>query len=446
MSERLNRMMRLFREQEDELNGRVRQAEEGFRKGTATIHVSDASGAPVPGVRLTVRQKSHEFQHGANLFMLGQLDEERNARYEDAFRRAFNTATLPFYWNGIEPEEGKTRYAADSPNLYRRPAPDLCLEYCEANGITPKLHCLNYDNWTPPWAPYDAKTIRALVEKRMREIASRYADRIPGIEVTNEYMLFSPGRQIDRPERHNTDQYFTEDIIEWSFERARHYFPDNELIINEAAVWGEHFKYNRSGYYMQIERALRKGVSIDTVGIQNHIMVTPDTEARQVDTMCNPEYIWRVLDQYADFGLPIQITEISVSAGTDDSEGEELQAQLLYNLCRTWFAHPAVKGAIYWNLPDGCAYVQKGMRNENIYHAGLLRSDMSEKPAYKALVNLFQKEWHTEAETGAGDDGTARFRGFYGDYDVTLTLPDGRRAQKTLSLKKDGLNRFRFTL
>ncbi len=445
MSERLNVMLRLFRAQEDELNERVRQAEEGFRKGTATIRVADASGAPVPGVRLTLRQKNHEFQHGANLFMLKQLDEEKNALYEEKFRGAFNLATLPFYWNCIEPTEGKTRYAADSESIYRRPAPDLCLTYCEANGITPKLHCLNYDRWTPAWTPCGLGDMRRLLTKRMREIAERYAGRIPGIEVTNEFLV---GSMIDNPERHNTALYTDPEVIEWSFETARRFFPENELIINDTGALWQNFRYNRSEYYMQIERALRKGAPIDTIGMQNHIMTTPETEASRVDTMYNPRHIWRVLDQYADFGLPVQLTEISISAGTDDSEGEELQAQLLYNLYRTWFAHPAVKGAIYWNLPDGYAYVNtfNPSWDENVFHAGLIRHDLSEKPAYRTLVDLFQKEWHTEAETGTGDDGTAAFRGFYGDYDVTLILPDGRRLQKALSLRTDGLNKFRFTL
>ncbi|HML48759.1 MAG TPA: glycoside hydrolase family 10, partial [Clostridia bacterium] len=80
--------------------------------------------------------------------------------YKDLFRQVNNLATLPFYWRDLEPEQGKPRFAADSPKAYRRPAPDLCLAYCEANGITPKAHCLMYDQFTPDWVPNETGTIR----------------------------------------------------------------------------------------------------------------------------------------------------------------------------------------------------------------------------------------------------------------------------------------------
>ena len=57
---------------------------------------------------------------------------------------------------------------------------------------------------------------------------------------------------------------------------------------------------------------------------------------------------------------------------------------------------------------------------ENIFRGGLLRFDMSKKPAYDMIKNLFTERWitNTEAETNGG--GTAKFRGFYGDYTITV--------------------------
>ena len=68
------------------------------------------------------------------------------------FKEYFNLATVPFYWKDLEPEDGKPRYDKNSPKIYRRPAPDLCMDYCEQNGVAPKLHCLVYNSWTPEWA------------------------------------------------------------------------------------------------------------------------------------------------------------------------------------------------------------------------------------------------------------------------------------------------------
>ena len=103
---------------------------------------------------------------------------------------------------------------------------------------------------------------------------------------------------------------------------------------------------------------------------------------------------------------------------------------------------------IYWNIVDGFAHVSKFKPdwNENYYRGGLIRNDFTPKPAYNALVDLFTKKWHTEASVTTGDDGAASFRGFYGDYDAVITLPDGRTFTEALSLKSDGLNKFRFIL
>ena len=85
---------------------------------------------------MEIRQTGHEFKFGANLFMLDEFEsEEKNRIYREKFPEAFNLATVPFYWNDLEPEEGKPRYAADSPKIYRRPAPDLCVAYCKEKGI-----------------------------------------------------------------------------------------------------------------------------------------------------------------------------------------------------------------------------------------------------------------------------------------------------------------------
>lgn len=63
--------------------------------------------------------------------MLDEFEtEEKNRAYREVFKDTFNLATVPFYWSDLEPERGKPRYTADSPKIYRRPATDLCVDYC----------------------------------------------------------------------------------------------------------------------------------------------------------------------------------------------------------------------------------------------------------------------------------------------------------------------------
>ena len=131
MSDR-RKILDLFEEQDEYVKEKIAYGIEKYRKGDAKIIVTDENGNPIPNAKIKVKQRSHEFRFGANIFMLDELEtDEKNELYKKYFADTFNMATLPFYWRSIEPEKGKPRYAKDSPKIYRRPAPDLCMEFCE---------------------------------------------------------------------------------------------------------------------------------------------------------------------------------------------------------------------------------------------------------------------------------------------------------------------------
>lgn len=440
--ERKKTALKYFEEQKRYIEDRISLGIEQNRKGFAMLRVRNRDGRPIKNIRLSAVQENHEFKHGANLFMLEELEtKEKNNIYKECFKEVFNLATLPFYWKDLEPEQGRPRFEKDSPRVYRRPAPDLCLEYCEENKIVPKAHCLNYMPWSPAWVPDDIDGTKELLDKRFHELADRYGDQIAGWEVINETMEVKGEK--DR-------RLFREpDVVEWSFDRARRYFKNNQLIINEAsgAVW-EQFKYNRSAYYMQIERALLNHASIDTIGMQYHMFYPREEEGICIEQMGNPEKLFAVLDQYGKLNKPIQITEVTIPAYSKDEEDEEIQAELLKGLYSIWFSHEAVEAIIYWNMVDGyAAFAPQGdmAAGENYYHGGLLRFDMSQKPAYKVIKDLFQKEWHTEASCVTDEDGRAMFKGFYGRYILTFEA-EGEMIEKEIDLSKKASNHFEIVL
>ncbi len=412
-------VLKNFEKYKDETAERVKCGIEQNRKGYARFKIRDKDGNPVAGVKIRAKQKRHEFLHGANLFMLDELEtEKKNEQYKENFRNAFNEATLPFYWSDLEPIEGKPRFAKDSPKIYRRPAPDLCLEFCEKNGITPKSHCLTYFNFQPDWVDKnDISDMKMKLEKRYKELSERYAGRINGWEVINE--LFC----TQDPWNKNTF-FRADDVLDWNFRLAEKYFAGNELIINEASqVWQwKHFAYTRSGYYQMIKQGIEKSLRIDTVGMQFHMFFSREGEKQHVTDMYNPKTLFAVMDTYERLGKPLQITEITIPAYSDSAEDEQVQAELIEQLYSIWFSHKAVEAIIYWNLPDGyAAFAPQGdmTSGENIYHGGLIRFDMSKKPAYDMIHHLFHERWITDTETETDADGNAVFKGFYGDYEIT---------------------------
>ena len=288
----------------------------------------------------------------------------------------------------------------------------------------------------PAWAKGSLDWEKQCLEKRFRELSERYSRKIPMWEVTNE--TFWDRRKL-------TEFYMQPDFIEWNFALAENYFPANKLIINEthSLVWSpEFFHHFRSPYYLQIERAILKGARIDSIGMQFHMFYPREQEVRETADYYDPEQLYEVMDIYAQLGKPLQITELTVPAYSNDHEDEAIQAEIIRNLYRIWFSHPAMEGIIYWNLPDGYAYnalpgdMTKG---ENAYYGGLLRYDLTPKPAYYIIRDLFQKEWHTELPLEA-EDGEFSFKGFYGDYDLKITV-DSKVFTRGIHLGKGLINR-----
>lgn len=319
--------------------------------------------------------------------------------------------------------------------IYRRPTPDLCLEWCERHGIEPKAHILNYPNHTPAWAVGDVRREKLLLAKRFRELSERYAQRVRMWEVTNETLCDAHAG--------TADLYRADDLVEWSFKTAEQFFPGNELIINEAhsRIWDDTwFKRNRSPYYMQIERALLKGARIDAVGLQFHMFhADAAVAARNAKTFYDPQRLFDVLETYAAFGKPLQITELTIPAYSNDPGDEAVQAEILRELYRIWFSVRGMEAIIYWNLPDGyAAGAEPGdySHGENKYYGGLCRFDMSPKPAYRVIRELFEKEWRSNVDAEAA--GRYVFRGFYGTYDATFTA-NGQTVRKELHLSREKL-------
>ena len=440
MGEDRRKVLEKFEANRQELERSVQAGIEQYRKGGAVVKAVDSEGKPIAGAKVTVRQKNHAFRYGANLFMLDELETpEKNEKYKEAFKRIFNMATLPFYWSDLEPEEGKPRYAKDSPKIYRRPAPDLCMEYCKQNGIEPREHALAYDNFFPEWL-YDADIfkIKKKYEQRCAEISARYGSDIRTIEVTNE-TWWAQGK---------TAIYNDPDFVEYSFKTARKYFGANELSINEyPGVWEDNARTD-DRYYMQIENALMKGAEIDAIGMQYHMFHSADKEYEKTRRYYDPKHLRAIMDLYGRFNKPIQITEITVPAYSNKPEDEQLQAEIIRWLYSIWFSHPNVEQIIYWNLVDGyAAYAPQGdmTSGENRFYGGLMRFDLTPKPAYDMIDNLFNKEWRTNLDIEANADGETSFRGFYGDYELSVQSGN-KTVTKTVTLSKDGKNEFTVTL
>lgn len=415
----------------DELNERNQKGIEKYRKGTFTLNFSQEGKK-----KITIRQTKHKFLFGSTGFMIGCFENaEKEEKFKELFSALFNQAVVPFYWDSLEPEEGKLRFHKDSENIYRRPAPDFVLEFCHKYGIEPKAHCLLWDYLIPEWLnKYSVKDRKKIIERRFCEIAQEYGDKIPSFDIINE----SASNY-----RHGKDVLF-ENYNEFALKLGGKYFPNNIKIINEAcqAVW---YDYACEGKYMafnmQLKDLLRRKMPIDEIGLQYHIFVEKNQVENDhfTDVFLNAKNMVEALDIYDQFDLPIHISEITIPCYTGKiAENEQIQAEITKIWYETWFATRNMKSIVWWNMVDGyAAFAPLGSEEgENRYGGGLVRFDMSKKPSYEVLDTLINREWKTNKEV-LTEENKITFRGFYGEYEIQVETASGKKKQ-TVLLHKDG--------
>lgn len=375
------------------------------RKADATVQVVDASGNPVAGAKVGIEQTRHAFLFGCNIFCWGRLnDPARESAYRQQFAELLNYATLPFYWPNHEPRRGEPQHSRA----------EQVAHWCRQQGILTKGHPLAWNFADPAWLPDDLDEIRRLQMARIDDCVSRFAGLIDRWDVVNEATHFEREEFAKRRAPKMSAMWQKTGRIEFArecFAHARKANPKAILVIND---------YRTDKAYERVVEQLADAEGrrmYDVIGIQSH-MHGGAWPSRQ---------IWDVCQRFARFGVPLHFTETTILSGErkwDDRprgawpstpDGEAYQAREVARFYTMLFSHPTVQAITWWDFSDAQAW--KGAP------AGLVRRDMSPKPAYQELMKLVKGKWWTRAaaETDAG--GNAAFRGFLGEYAVTVGVP-----------------------
>lgn len=402
------------------------------RQGDFELVFLNEKGERVNGISAEIKMEKIDFNFGANIFMLGEYDdEEKNKKYEQYFCNLFNSATVPLYWEGTEPKKDYLRYDKGTErDVYRRPPVDDIVEFCKKNKLRMKGHPLFWHEFVPVWLPRDYSELKPYIEKRFFQISERYKNDIECFDVVNEpsrvYDVYMRDRGTGRP-------YILpeKDYCVWLFDLANKYFPTNKLILNDTvgASFSE-FRGEYSGYYLNIKDLLSRGVRIDEIGLQCHC------GQKEPENVYDVERLYNVLDTYASLGKPINISEISIPSKFFGEKDEELQAELAKQLYKVCFSHESVTGLTWWNLPDdGVLTTKRVAGDENIPSTALIDENYNPKLAYKVLDELINKEWKTDVNC-MSTDSIIKFRGFFGEYRLNIQY-NGKRVEKTIKLTKN---------
>jgi GH35 family endo-1,4-beta-xylanase len=390
------------------------------RRGTVNVTVLGPDGHPIAGRVVTVAQQRHAFAFGNIGFdfvrLVGGPDSSEAEGVEgfggssgigldalgELWLDLFNTAMLPFYWGRYEPRRG-------DPDVQRLTA---TARWFASHGVTVKGHPLVWHTVQPEWLlGLDLDEVESLLRGRIRDLVSGFSGLIDTWDAINEAVImpvFENGENAITPLARARGRIA---MVRLAFEEARAANPAATLVLNDFDL--------TSAYETLIEGVLEAGVRIDAIGLQTHMHQGYRGE----------EYMHKMLDRFARYGLPLHMTETTLVSGdlmppeirdlndyqipswpTTD-EGEARQADEIVRHYRSLVEHPAVQSINYWGITDDGAWLGAPV--------GLIRSDGTKKPSYDALAGLIKGEWWVPpTEMRTDENGTVVVQGFYGDYTV----------------------------
>ena len=358
----------------------------GHRKGTLVVHAQ-------PGQHVVVEQTRHAFPFGTALSrnaFNGKMDPADRDLYFKTLLDNFNSAVHENALKWPQMQESAER-SADFATA------DRMLGWCEAHGLGMRGHTVLWakGHRVQSWVKeLENEELREATRQRVQDVVERYAGRLRGIDLNNE--MLDASFYVDR---------LGEEIRPQLFRWAAEADPDAVLFVNENDILnGNAEKLDR--YVELIRGLLEAGAPVGGIGLQGHLGDEPP----------DPERYREVLDRLAQFGLPIWITEFDVRSGD-----EALKAEVLTQLYRVAFEHPAVEGIMMWGFWGG----RHWYNNPNTIpgYTSLWSEDWEQTPSAVAYRKLVFSDWWTRAEGATDDRGGFEVSAFAGKY---LVWVDGR--------------------
>lgn len=401
----------------DALLARAHSNIEQHRQSPLTILVTTDQNRPSVGVTIEIEQMRHSFLWGCNLFGWAIPGEPMlEAAYRKRFAALFNFATLGFYWNFYEPEQGRPRHALT----------DAVLRWCQTHDITCKGHPLAWANIADPsWLPTDAEGIHAASLGRVRDLVSRFRGRIDYWDVVNEpsLLLWASTKLGAWAQAVGTQSFVRQHLL-----AARAANPNATLLVNEVIT--PYPSYSLLKALREDDKPL-----FDAVGIQSHMHHPGPWPLGPM---------WELCERFAELDTPLHFTEFTILSAPITAQGpveptaasERTQADQMVQRYTLLFGHPAVQAVTWWDLSDRGAWQSAP--------GGLLRADMSPKPAYEKMQELIRKQWWTSIQTTTDAQGQFTCRAFHGRHKITIRLPDGRAFSREMDCAPQRPNKLRF--
>lgn len=258
----------------------------------------------------------------------------------------YNRSDYLTYWNGVTAENsckwGSVEALRDFMTWTNA---DKTYNFAKKNHMSFRYHAIAWGSQYPSWiTTLSPEDFQAEIEEYMAAIAQRYP-LIDQIDVLNENMHINTWNK----QEHSAGMpYFRAgmggpgetgyDWAIWLFEKARHYFPNSKLVINDFELETNNAGLNE---ILDLVKVLRDRGLIDGIGTQAHYF--------NIDGI-STSALQNALNNMAKSGIPIYVTEMDMKGKTDSEAG---QLTSYKNAFPVYWNHPAVAGITLWGYVEG---------------------------------------------------------------------------------------------
>ena len=389
------------------------------RKSAARVQVMGADGRPLYDAGYRIGQTNSLFRFGVSLPPFLPAGEGAvpphtlrppplSAAQLDRVRDVFNFSVIAesAWWSNLEPHEGQPRF--DDLEKY--------LAWCRAQGWVTEFSFLS--GFPPGWW-YDKPAAEQVLQfqRHALDLVDRFGALVDYWQATNRGLMLEAATNV--------------------MARLREKLPGIQLGLSDAARFASPRLPPRREADLDrgledLRRLKEQGVVVDYVALHGHEPWGMRADARTM---------YEVLDAFAKEGVPIHITEFAAPAagpmegggqrGAWDPAEQAGYCRLAYTVL---FSHPAVTAINYAELGPVT----------RLADAGLIGPDGRPRPAYEALRELILHRWRTRVQGRLPLDGRIQFRGFHGDYQLQVTLKNGKTARAMFRVAPGQENDFRF--
>ena len=376
---------------------------EEIRKGDFTVVVKDKDGNIIPNAQVELDMFEHEFEVGTSI----RNDYFNNKTAYEKLSENFNAGV----------SEGDMKWG---PYYERKNSPANAVKFVE-KGTEAGLryfrgHTLIWevDGETASGNRMVPQSVQDIVKAGDKETVMKEIDKwfelvLP--EFKGKFMDWDVVNEIIR-NKLIANLIGEETLYPYYFTKARDLDPSVDLYYNEARAYTM-----QEDYFRLLDMFEKLGIDYDALGIQTH--------RDSLEALYDMNDVVAFYDKIrTTYNKTLKVTEYSCNVSDENIQGNYTRDSLI-----AAFAEPNMEGFLYWGYWDGSNFAGK--------KSPFYDSEFNLRPAGQAFQDLLYNKWWTrDAKANTDAEGKAVIRGFYGDYDVTVTAK-GKTVTKMVAFHKN---------